>query len=67
MEKCTLDLEGSIRTDDALFVNCVIPYKGGPIGLKRMEEITAVPPREAAIAMMQLTISETQEIRVTIS
>ena len=75
MEKCSLDLEGAIKADDALFVNCVIRYKGGRIGLKRMEfincifqfEITAVPPREAAIAMMQLTTSDAQDIRITIS
>ena len=75
VEKCSLDLERMISADDALFVNCVIRYRGGVIGLKRMEflnclfqfEITTVPPKEATIAMMQLTTSSGQDIKVKIS
>lgn len=75
VERCSLDLEGTIKADSALFINCIVRYRGGLIPLKRMEfincifqfEITSIPPRDAGRAMMQLTASQDRDIRVTVS
>jgi len=56
------------------FVNCIIQYRGGPIPIKRMEfincvfrfEVTNVPFKEGAIAMMQLTTSADRDIRIAL-
>jgi hypothetical protein len=74
VEKCTLDLERGVAGDNVTFVNCIIQYRGGPIPIKRMEfincvfrfEVTNVPFKEGAIAMMQLTTSADRDIRIAL-